>query len=101
MAMYDEKEKIRDHYDRLSIYYPTLWGEHLNHVGFMATSLKRRRRFRLLRDGFASRNFVYGLIVAESSVNNLPRIEQGASIQAPAGCVAAEGQRKIEIGEEI
>jgi hypothetical protein len=65
MVMYNEKEKIRAHYDRLSIYYGTLWGEHLHYVGFMATSLKRRRRFSLLRDGFPPKDSVYSLIVAE------------------------------------
>ena len=28
-------------------------------------------------------------------------VSQGGNIQGPAGCVAAEGQRKVEIGEKI
>lgn len=28
---YNDKEKIRDHYDRVSPYYHSLWGEHLHH----------------------------------------------------------------------
>jgi tocopherol O-methyltransferase len=31
MAAHNQKEKIRDHYDRVSPYYRTLWGEHLHH----------------------------------------------------------------------
>ncbi|HKW56259.1 MAG TPA: class I SAM-dependent methyltransferase [Candidatus Acidoferrum sp.] len=31
MRRYNEKEKIRDHYDRVSPYYIALWGEHLHH----------------------------------------------------------------------
>lgn len=31
MTRYNEKEKIRDHYDRISPYYRSLWGEHLHH----------------------------------------------------------------------
>ena len=31
MPTYNEKEKIRDHYDLVSPYYKTLWGEHLHH----------------------------------------------------------------------
>jgi tocopherol O-methyltransferase len=31
MARYNDKEKIRDHYDRVSPYYRALWGEHLHH----------------------------------------------------------------------
>jgi tocopherol O-methyltransferase len=31
MPQYNEKAKIRDHYDRVSPYYITLWGEHLHH----------------------------------------------------------------------
>jgi len=31
MPRYNQKEKIRDHYDRVSPYYHTLWGEHLHH----------------------------------------------------------------------
>jgi hypothetical protein len=27
---YNEKEKIRDHFDRVSPYYRALWGEHLH-----------------------------------------------------------------------
>ncbi len=30
-ARYSDKEKIRDHYDRVSSYYRNLWGEHLHH----------------------------------------------------------------------
>jgi len=30
-ARYSDKEKIRDHYDRVSPYYRNLWGEHLHH----------------------------------------------------------------------
>ena len=31
MTRYNDKERIRDHYDRLSPYYHSLWGEHLHH----------------------------------------------------------------------
>jgi tocopherol O-methyltransferase len=31
MPTYNEKEKIRDHYDLVSPYYKALWGEHLHH----------------------------------------------------------------------
>jgi tocopherol O-methyltransferase len=31
MTRYNDKEKIRDHYDRVSPYYQMLWGEHLHH----------------------------------------------------------------------
>src|SRR6267142_1756579 len=31
MTRYNHKEKIRDHYDRVSPYYHSLWGEHLHH----------------------------------------------------------------------
>lgn len=31
MPRYNEKEKIRDHYDRISPFYHSLWGEHLHH----------------------------------------------------------------------
>lgn len=31
MRRYNQKEKIRDHYDRVSPYYISLWGEHLHH----------------------------------------------------------------------
>lgn len=31
MTRYNLKEKIRDHYDRVSPYYHSLWGEHLHH----------------------------------------------------------------------
>lgn len=31
MPTYNEKKKIRDHYDLVSPYYQTLWGEHLHH----------------------------------------------------------------------
>jgi len=31
MTRYNDKEKIRDHYDRVSPYYHSLWGEHLHH----------------------------------------------------------------------
>jgi tocopherol O-methyltransferase len=31
MPRYNEKEKIREHYDVVSPYYQTLWGEHLHH----------------------------------------------------------------------
>ena len=31
MPGYNEKNKIRDHYDRVSPYYRALWGEHLHH----------------------------------------------------------------------
>ena len=31
MPRYTNKEKIRDHYERISPYYHTLWGEHLHH----------------------------------------------------------------------
>jgi tocopherol O-methyltransferase len=31
MPRYNYKEKIRDHYDRVSPYYHSLWGEHLHH----------------------------------------------------------------------
>ncbi len=31
MARYNNKEKIRDHYDRISPYYQELWGTHLHH----------------------------------------------------------------------
>src|SRR6266446_8023946 len=31
MPRYSDKEKIRDHYDRVSPYYRGLWGEHLHH----------------------------------------------------------------------
>lgn len=31
MPRYNLKEKIRDHYDRISPYYHSLWGEHLHH----------------------------------------------------------------------
>jgi tocopherol O-methyltransferase len=31
MPNYNEKEKIREHYDLVSPYYQTLWGEHLHH----------------------------------------------------------------------
>ena len=31
MPTYTEKEKIRNHYDLISPYYFTLWGEHLHH----------------------------------------------------------------------
>lgn len=31
MALYNQKEKIRDHYDRVSPYYVALWGDHIHH----------------------------------------------------------------------
>ncbi len=31
MTRYNGKERIRDHYDRVSPYYHSLWGEHLHH----------------------------------------------------------------------
>jgi len=31
MTRYNDQEKIRDHYDRVSPYYHSLWGEHLHH----------------------------------------------------------------------
>ena len=31
MTRYNDKERIRDHYDRVSPYYHSLWGEHLHH----------------------------------------------------------------------
>ena len=31
MPRYNHKERIRDHYDRVSPYYHSLWGEHLHH----------------------------------------------------------------------
>ncbi|HXJ03648.1 MAG TPA: class I SAM-dependent methyltransferase [Candidatus Acidoferrum sp.] len=31
MTRYNDKETIRDHYDRVSPYYRKLWGEHLHH----------------------------------------------------------------------
>ena len=31
MTRYNDKAKVRDHYDRVSPYYQTLWGEHLHH----------------------------------------------------------------------
>lgn len=31
MLRYNDKERIRDHYDRVSPYYHSLWGEHLHH----------------------------------------------------------------------
>jgi tocopherol O-methyltransferase len=31
MPTYNEKEKVREHYDIVSPYYQTLWGEHLHH----------------------------------------------------------------------
>ncbi len=31
MPRYNDKKKIRDHYDRVSLYYRSLWGEHLHH----------------------------------------------------------------------
>jgi tocopherol O-methyltransferase len=31
MTRYNDQEKIRAHYDRLSPYYHSLWGEHLHH----------------------------------------------------------------------
>ena len=31
MPTYNEKEKIRNHYDLVSPYYLALWGEHLHH----------------------------------------------------------------------
>ena len=31
MPRYNQKEKVRDHYDRVSPYYISLWGEHLHH----------------------------------------------------------------------
>src|SRR5690348_8497165 len=27
----NDKEKVRDHYDRMSPYYHSLWGEHIHH----------------------------------------------------------------------
>src|SRR5690242_18413718 len=27
----NDKEKVRDHYDRISPYYHSLWGEHIHH----------------------------------------------------------------------
>jgi tocopherol O-methyltransferase len=31
MTRYNDRAKVRDHYDRVSPYYQTLWGEHLHH----------------------------------------------------------------------
>src|ERR1700747_2931417 len=31
MHRYNQKEKIRDHYDRISPYYVSLWGDHIHH----------------------------------------------------------------------
>jgi tocopherol O-methyltransferase len=31
MTRYNDKARVRDHYDRVSPYYQTLWGEHLHH----------------------------------------------------------------------
>ena len=31
MRPYNQKEKIREHYDRVSPYYSSLWGEHIHH----------------------------------------------------------------------
>ncbi len=31
MTRYNEKDRVRDHYDRTSPYYRDLWGEHLHH----------------------------------------------------------------------
>ena len=31
MPRYNDKARIRDHYDRVSPYYHDLWGEHLHH----------------------------------------------------------------------
>jgi cyclopropane fatty-acyl-phospholipid synthase-like methyltransferase len=31
MIRYNEKDRVRDHYDRTSSYYRELWGEHLHH----------------------------------------------------------------------
>jgi|SRR5215475_2215412 len=31
MNSYNDKAKVREHYDRVSLYYPSLWGAHLHH----------------------------------------------------------------------
>src|SRR5208282_2885811 len=51
----------------------------------------------------ASGNFIYGRIAAEKpqEIKGLPRIGQSGSVQGPAGNVAAEGQRKVKIGQKI
>lgn len=54
---------MREHYDRMSPYYHSLWGEHIHH-GYW-TFVRFLRAFKDMRAGFASGNFVYGLMVAK------------------------------------
>jgi tocopherol O-methyltransferase len=42
-----EVEAIRDHYDRLSVYYHALWGEHLHHGYWEAAASPREAQVRL------------------------------------------------------
>jgi tocopherol O-methyltransferase len=43
MVRYNDKEKIRDHYDRLSPYYQDLWGKHLHH-GYWISGQETKER---------------------------------------------------------
>jgi len=44
----NDKRKIIEHYDTVSPYYRSLWGEHLHHgIGFVAMNQRKERSFSL------------------------------------------------------
>ena len=60
MPRFNDKDTIIEHYDLVSPYYHSLWGEHLHHGYHL-------KAFQAMRAGFASGNFVYGLFVARAA----------------------------------
>jgi len=46
MTIYNDKTKIREHYDTVSPYYRTLWGEHLHH-GYWITGKETKEEAQL------------------------------------------------------